>query len=184
MGKREQTIDTILQTTMKLLASEGLGKLSMRRVANESSVSLSNLQYYFKDIEALLITVVANYFEWCAQEVQDNISNSQDARFETFLRNILTDHLVEGGKTDRCIMFREIWALSSRSTAIDTAVNQYYNAYCKQVVSTLANYSAQPAVVAALLLPYVEGYSIMGNSLTLDKKQVMDSLIAVIVGLG
>jgi AcrR family transcriptional regulator len=65
MDKKEERLNHILQATITILSKEGAEKLSMRKVAKAVNLSLSNLQYYYRDKDILLIATVKYYFESC-----------------------------------------------------------------------------------------------------------------------
>ncbi|UXP31827.1 hypothetical protein N6H18_15880 [Reichenbachiella agarivorans] len=185
MSAREQKQQQIIQVTHQILVRDGMGKLSMRRVAGDANMSLSNLQYYYKDLDTLLIAVIIDYFAWYTNEVAENLTKTLEnqSNFESFLRAILNDHLVPGGKTERCSMFREIWSLATRNPTIESTVKEHYKSYVQQTVQLISQFTPKPDATAAILLPYVEGYSIMGDSLTLNKSEVIDLLVKFVINL-
>lgn len=180
MGKREEKIAHIIQQTIQLLIQEGIGGLSMRKVADLAQIRLSNLQYYFKDRNELLKATIAHYFKQCEEDILQNLplpSEASQTTLEVVLREILNKGLIAGETNAQCAMFREIWALATRSAPIGKLVQQYYQQYCQWLVSLIAAYTTEPQVVVSLLLPYVEGYSIMGAALPLSKEQIIDLLL-------
>jgi AcrR family transcriptional regulator len=105
----------ILQAARALLAAEGYAGLSMRRVAQEAGMSLSNVQHYYgsKDqlLEALLLTTMDTF-----QARMDGIAAamSERSQLERFLSTVdmfleeITDPVIHA-------LFFEIWALASRN---------------------------------------------------------------------
>jgi AcrR family transcriptional regulator len=104
----------ILLVARRLLASGGYAGLSMRRVAVEAGMSLSNLQHYYGSkeqlLEALLLTTMDEF-----QAKMDRISVAMAGRpqVERFLTTVdmfldeITDPVMHA-------IFFEIWALASR----------------------------------------------------------------------
>jgi AcrR family transcriptional regulator len=104
----------ILQAARALLAAEGYAGLSMRRVAQASGMSLSNVQHYYgsKDqlLEALLLTTMDAF-----QARMDGIATamSERSQLERFLSTVdmfleeITEPVIHA-------LFFEIWALASR----------------------------------------------------------------------
>src|SRR5438105_14355686 len=88
----------ILQAARALLATEGYAGLSMRRVASESGMSLSNVQHYYgsKDqrLEALLLTTMDAF-----QARMDRISAAITQRSE-LARFLSTSDMVPSECTD------------------------------------------------------------------------------------
>lgn len=182
MKKREDKINIIIQSTISLLQEEGAGNLSMRKVAERSVMTLSNLQYYYKDKDELLLATAAYYFKRCEEEVMktwESLKMFEAFPEQKFIREILSAILVEEGQNDFA-MFREIWALSLRNKALAESVHQYYRKYCVWLVELISSFSKCPEKVVALLVPYVEGYSIMGSAIPLDKKGTIDLLSGLI----
>ena len=105
----------ILHAARALLAADGYAGLSMRRVAAEVGMSLSNVQHYYQSkdvlIEALLLYTMDVF-----QAKMDGISAEMDSatRVEQFLSTIdmfleeITDPVTHA-------IFFEIWALASRN---------------------------------------------------------------------
>ena len=105
----------IMQAARALLAAEGYAGLSMRRVAAEVGMSLSNLQHYYQSkdawLEALLLTTM-NLFQAKIDAISAAMADSAPlARFlstvDMFLDEI-TDPVTHA-------IFFEIWALASRN---------------------------------------------------------------------
>ena len=104
----------ILQAARALLAAEGYAGLSMRRVAQDAGMSLSNVQHYYGSkerlLEALLLTTMDEF-----QAKMDRIAVTMAGRpqVERFLSTIdmFLDEITE--PVTHAIFF-EIWALASR----------------------------------------------------------------------
>ena len=113
-GKGLERAHDILLAARRLLAAEGYAGLSMRRVAQESGMSLSNVQHYYasKDVlvEALLLYIMDVFQAKMDSIALGMIGRPQVERFLTtvdmFLEEI-TDPVMHA-------VFFEIWALASR----------------------------------------------------------------------
>lgn len=104
----------ILAAARSLLATEGYAGLSMRRVAQEAGMSLSNVQHYYASrdllLEALLLTTMDAF-----QARMDAIAAAmrEHSQLERFLSTVdmfleeITDPVTHA-------LFFEIWALASR----------------------------------------------------------------------
>lgn len=104
----------ILHAARRLLAAEGYAGLSMRRVAAEAGIRLSNVQHYYPNKQVLLEALLL-YTMDVFQSKMDSISRAMtdsapSARFlstvDMFLDEI-TDPVTHA-------IFFEIWALASR----------------------------------------------------------------------
>jgi AcrR family transcriptional regulator len=105
----------ILRAARALLAAEGYAGLSMRRVAAEVGISLSNVQHYYQSKESLVEALLL-YTMDVFQAKMDGISAEMvsASRSEQFLSTVdmfldeITDPVTHA-------IFFEIWALASRN---------------------------------------------------------------------
>jgi AcrR family transcriptional regulator len=104
----------ILLAARALLAREGYAGLSMRRVAQDAGMSLSNVQHYYGSkeqlLEALLLTIMDEF-----QSKMDRIAVAMAGRpqVERFLSTVdmFLDEITD---PEKHAIFFEIWALASR----------------------------------------------------------------------
>lgn len=186
MEEKIDRAEHIIQVTIALLGEEGADNLSMRKVAKAANISLSNLQYYYRNREALLISTVERYFKECEEEVIQMLHVSEIESISTpklFFENLLELIFFDGKTNPKTIMFREIAALSSRNKELETAVSKYYKEYCNWLEQIIGKYSEQPEHVVSLLVPYIEGYSNIGTVLPLDKKAIIQMFLTYILSL-
>ncbi|MES2318612.1 MAG: TetR/AcrR family transcriptional regulator [Pseudomonadota bacterium] len=105
----------ILHAARSLLAADGYAGLSMRRVAAEVGISLSNVQHYYQSKDALLEALLLYTME-LFQTKMDSISAAMTSasRIDRFLSTCdmfleeLTDPVTHA-------IFFELWALASRN---------------------------------------------------------------------
>jgi len=187
MDKKEERLNHILQATITILSKEGAEKLSMRKVAKIANLSLSNLQYYYRDKDLLLIATVKYYFESCKEEVTQAIALLTAGSMpstEAFLLKLLNMLLVEGRSNDQVLMFQEIWTLSARNEELERAVETYYKNYCTWLIDLISTFSKEPEVIVSLLVPFVEGYTIVSNVIPLDKERIIQMMVKIIASIG
>ena len=180
MDKKEERLNQILKATINILSEEGADQLSMRKVAKAANLSLSNLQYYYKDRDLLLIATTQHYFQTCKEEVIHTLNllkAESTPSLEVLLEKLLNLLLLDGKANSQTRMFQEIWALSSRNNELQQAVETYYKNYCIWMVELIAAFSAHPERIVSLLVPYAEGYAIVGTVIPMSK----DSIIPLIV---
>lgn len=173
----------ILECALKLLIETGDAGLTMRRIADCAGMRLSNVQYYFKSRDDVLIAMVAQYFDECADNLlkltEESKAQTQSERVK-FLVNAGLSHGQE--ISDMCRAFREIWAISSRNDIIDQCLMDYY----RRFADVLADYAfgdefdaADREKLKALLIPYFEGYSVTARSLALENNVVVDMVTEI-----
>jgi AcrR family transcriptional regulator len=105
----------ILQAARTVLAAEGYAGLSMRRVAGEVGISLSNVQHYYQSKDALLEAVLLYTMDVFQAKI-DEISAAMhsESPIDRFLSTVdmfldeITDPVTHA-------IFFEIWALASRN---------------------------------------------------------------------
>lgn len=156
----------------------------MRKVAAEANRSLGNVQYHFKDKTALMGGLAEYYFAECMDLLVGYARDTEEgADPESGVRGLISfymDHLDH--LTDMCRIFRELWALSTRSPELHEQLITYYRMSVEQFADLFApmGYSSEASArVASLLIPYFEGYSIAGEALPLSKDEMTDLLVRV-----
>lgn len=186
MDKKEERLDQILQTTITILSNEGADKLSMRKVAKMANLSLSNLQYYYRDRDVLLIATVKFYFESCKEEVTQAIkvlTAESTPTKKVFFEKVLNMLLIEGKSSEKILMFQEIWTLSARNKELEKAVEVYYKTYCFWLIDLVSLFSNEPEAILSLLVPFVEGYTIVNNVIPFDKERIIKMMVKLITSM-
>ena len=152
----------ILQAAREIFAADGYGGLSMRRVASQVGVSLSNVQHYYKSkdmlVEALLLDSLDQF-----QEKIDGIAASmaQATRVEQFMATI-DMFLEELGNPVIRGMFFEFWALATRNTFASTLMERMQSRERKAIYKLIQGLSPEISddeyvVRAALIVAQIEG---------------------------
>jgi AcrR family transcriptional regulator len=105
----------ILHAARGLLAAEGYAGLSMRKVAAETGMSLSNVQHYYQSKDALLEALLL-YTMDLFQSKMDSISAAMTSasRIDQFL-STCDMFLEEISDPVTHAIFFELWALASRN---------------------------------------------------------------------
>ncbi|MBS7563830.1 TetR/AcrR family transcriptional regulator [Mucilaginibacter sp. Bleaf8] len=187
MDKKEERLKHILQATISILSKEGAENLSMRKVAKVANLTLSNLQYYYRDKDLLLIATVKYYFESCKEEVTHAINlltAESTPSTEVFLVKLLNMLLIEGKSSDQILMFQEIWTLAARNKELEKAVETYYKTYCLWLIDLISMFSKEPEAIVSLLVPFVEGYTIVNNVVPLNKESIIQMIVKLILSMG
>lgn len=152
----------ILQAAREIFASEGYAGLSMRRVAGQVGVSLSNVQHYYKSkdmlVEALLLDSMNQF-----QEKIDSIASAMESASRVEQLQATVDMFLEelGNPVVRG-MFFEFWALASRNTLASTLMERMQarerKAIHKLIKGMSPDISDEEYVVrAALIVAQIEG---------------------------
>ncbi|MGL6261923.1 TetR/AcrR family transcriptional regulator [Vibrio sp. WXL103] len=179
MTEKKSKADKILDVAIELLKQEGDFALTMRRVALQTDMSLSNVQYYFKTKDELLTSMADRYFQQCLAELGEYPCIDSREGLHQFIRELL----VHGHElSDMCRIFREYWAISTRNSVIDDYLMNFYQSLVNvvsDILRPLAHDEASLTRTVSILVPFVEGYSITARALPRD----LDSMVASIEAL-
>ncbi len=95
-GRRKNTSDKILDTTLRLLAEYGYANVNMRLIASEAGVALSQLTYHFVTKKKLINAVLDKVSDTLVSNIRAELASS-DVREErlgsvsVYLRNVMKD---------------------------------------------------------------------------------------------
>ena len=168
MTKKKAKTEKILDVSIELLKSEGDFGITMRKVATLADMSLSNVQYYFKNKDALLIAMADRYFQQCLDEISSQPEPTKQQDLIAFTHIFLVHGLEI---SDMCRIFREYWALSTRNEAIEDYLSEYYQTLASILSNKLRYLAVDESSLSkavSIFIPYVEGYSITAKSLPQD----------------
>lgn len=134
----------ILSTAQAILAAEGYAGLSMRGVATQLGISLSTVQHYYTNkealVEALLTYVMDNYQAAVAQVMNAMSDKSQLERFKTIVDLIL----IEIRRPETFGVLAEIYALSNRLPFAARLVEGVYARERKEIFKLI--YGLEPKI--------------------------------------
>ena len=172
MKERSAKAEGVIDCAMALLRNEGDRGVTMRRVAQDAGMSLSNVQYYFKNKDALLKAMADRYFYRCLEDIEGEQFLFEADDVKTALRLVIRSFLAHGLEvSDMCRVFREYWALATRNTEIEGYLVNYYSRLAAVVKNKLRPLTVdEPALneAVSLFIPIVEGYSITCPALPVD----------------
>lgn len=83
MGRKKEKIgqsQRILKTAFQCLSTRGYANVSMRDIADEAGVALSQLNYYYKNKEGLFTEVVKVMMRQYLHEVEDELKSTTNAK--------------------------------------------------------------------------------------------------------
>lgn len=186
MDNRSSKENQILDCALKLLIETGDAGLTLRKLADRAGMRLSNVQYYFKSRDEVLVAMVSRYFDKCTENLV-RLTDASDAKTQRDrMRFLVRSGLAHGVEiSDMCRAFREIWAISSRNDVIDRSLMDYYRGFA----DVMAEYALggdldddRRDVLKALLVPYFEGYSVTARSLEMNVDAVALMLTDLVQG--
>jgi AcrR family transcriptional regulator len=170
----------ILHAARGLLAAEGYAGLSMRKVAAEVGISLSNVQHYYQSKDALLEALLQYTME-VFQTKMDSISAAMTSasRIDSFLSTC--DMFVEeiSDPVTHAIFF-ELWALASRNEFASNLMEKMLGRERKAIFKLIRGLN--PAISdeeymqrAVLMVAQIEGLMLF----RLSKAERRDEFMAV-----
>lgn len=152
----------ILQAAREIFAAEGYGGLSMRRVAVQAGISLSNVQHYYHSKDALVEAVLLDSLNQFQQKI-DRITATMTgaSRVDQFMSTV-DMFLEELGTPLMRGMFFEFWALATRNTFASTLMERMQARERKAIFNLIRGMSPaipdrEYMVRAALIVAQVEG---------------------------
>ena len=185
--KKNTKSGKVLDAAFELLKSAGDHGVTMRQVASTAGMSLSNVQYYYKNKDELLKALADRYFNACLEELKEVESIKSHDTLDDDLERLLALFLQHGIEvTEMCCVFREYWAISTRNEEISNHINEYYREMVKILSDKfrpVAKSEAGLAKAVSFIVPYVEGYSITARAMPNDIQTVAQTLKSIILNL-
>ncbi|MEM9304123.1 MAG: TetR/AcrR family transcriptional regulator [Pseudomonadota bacterium] len=175
---RTSRSEEIVECALALLREHGDHGLTMRQVAKRCGMTLSNVQYYFGNRNDLLTAMADRYFGRCLEDIRQLPPLPPDAAESGGLRNMLEGFLAHGLEvSEMCRVFREYWAIATREDAVADYLVRYYRELATILSEKLQPLAASPEALAravAVIIPYVEGYSITAPAHPIGFKPTCD----------
>lgn len=152
----------ILQAAREIFAAEGYGGLTMRRVAAQVGVSLSNVQHYYKSKDMLVEALLLDSLDQFQERIDAITASMADApRVDQFMATI-DMFLEELGTPLMRGMFFESWALATRNKFASTVMEKMQSRERKAIFNLIRGLSPKIAdseymIRAALIVAQIEG---------------------------
>lgn len=181
-------IQHVLQTAMTILKESGDQGLTMRKVAEAADMRLSNVQYYFKTKDLLLSALLEGFLLDYAQSMQ-SLTLADEIDTEKKLKHLTLHILSDIEKSDCAVVFKEIWAIAERNSAVKKSVNEYYVKLHQMLFDELKQVAPKNCKdqtlnnAVAILLPFIEGYCITSANLKVSSKKLAEQLAQVLYNL-
>lgn len=180
---KEKTSVKILNTAFECLAANGYANVSMRNIADEAGVALSQLAYYYKNKENLFSEVINIIMVQYLNEIEDTLKSSTDAKDKLallvrYFKELIRNH------PKRLRLFIDFTAQALWIPSFRKQLDTLFNAIIKIIERNLPNdkitenkslpeYSSES--IAKLVFGTLFGTSIQ-IMLGISKDSVFDSL--------
>jgi AcrR family transcriptional regulator len=178
-------IEHILNCAMNILIESGDQGLTMRKVAQAADMRLSNVQYYFKTKELLLGALLEGFLLEYAESMQLLSFSKQHAPEKKL--SVLALHILNDIQSSDCaVVFKEIWAIAERNSAVKKALDEYYKKLYAMLFDALKQAAPENCQgkqldnAVVILLPFIEGYCITFSNLKVSTKKLSEQLGAIL----
>ncbi len=183
-GKGLQRAEEILLAARDILVAEGYAGLTLRGIAQRVNVSLSNVQHYYKGLDALMEALLVYLMDGYQRQIETLIKSMSDSTQRERLLAVMDLLLSEGRKTEVCGVFVEAWALGQRQPFAAQVMEQIQERERKELYKLM--YGLNPAIGAreckhraALSVMLIHGLMVEipheGTS-TLSRKHLEDAI--------
>lgn len=185
--KKTAKTEKIIDCALLLLKTEGDYGVTMRQVAVRADMSLSNVQYYFKNKDELLKAMADRYFQACLDDIRSIESIQPVDDIKRALSAMLKEFLAHGLEiSEMCRIFREYWAIATRNPVIESYLKNYYASLSEVLSEKLQPVAANDKALekaTSVIIPFVEGYTITAPALSKDIHEVNEMLTDIVCGL-
>lgn len=167
----QETGKRIIEAARRVLIREGSNGFSLRKVAAEAGLSLSNVQYHYGTRTALLEGILSGFVDEYREDMTRYLDSAGDGReaLTGFIREILADE----ANNDEIKFFRSLFAFTDQD-ALAGQLSAFYRDVYRLLRTGLARLSGKDEDCAAVhraashILPFLNGYGMVCGSLGLD----------------
>ncbi len=163
--RRNAKVLQILASTATVLVRDGHARLSMRAVAAEAGMSLSSLQHYFENKDALLLealrTIISGYIGR-----YDDLHRQRQLSAGAILDQIIDDVVAEAARPEVCGLYFEAWAMARHHPEAGDLMLELYRRYFELVVDLVREINpalspAESRAIAFMFSAQTEGVLVM-----------------------
>lgn len=163
-AKGRAKVQEILDIARKLFTNGGYAEMTMRQVAEQTGISLSNVQHYFPTRESLLQALLESVMEAYdpAYQAIDNLNIAPREKLEAAVRYLLAD----AKKAESEKLFVEIWSVATRDPIGREIFDKMYSHHRANLARLIA--TANPELTerdvqlrAALVAMQIEGLMLL-----------------------
>ncbi len=136
-SKAPERRDQILDAMEICVREHGIGQASMRRIADQSGLSLQMVSHYFGNREQLVLAFIMRVGEKLATQVDEAISGAiPQAELKSLIQFLCSDRYKRIPGND--VIGREIWGLAERDPKVRSIVWGWYERSITKIAETIA----------------------------------------------
>ena len=161
----------ILAEAIKIVASEGYAKLTMRSLARASGMKLGALQYHFRTWNDLLNALATHIAVTYRQSFEALKSEAKTPGLADILLFILDDHAGSSLQADH--LFPQLWAMAQVEPVMASLLDNIYAEYVDLLEEQLVKIEhPAPGAEALMLMSLIEGSTLfVGKGRRWSKKE-------------
>jgi len=153
----------ILNEAIKIIATEGYGKLTMRALARASGMKLGALQYHFRTWEDMLRALAAHISNTYSQSFAALTAETDALGLRDLVKFIFDD--APGFKLHSDRLFPQLWAMARVEPVMETLLDDIYVEYLEKLEEWLVDMgSPEPRAEALALMSLLEGSTLFVGS--------------------
>jgi AcrR family transcriptional regulator len=175
----------ILNAAFKCISSKGYANVSLRNIADEAGVVLSQLNYYYKNKEGLFIEVVKMLTQQYMNEIENNLKKGESEKERIVLLIEYFQKILRKNSELFKILF-DLTSMSLWSTSLKELLNDLFNSVTglieKYILSSFPNKEKFKSYSTTTLSRIIFG-ALFGTSaqviLANEGEDIIDSLSAI-----
>jgi AcrR family transcriptional regulator len=174
--KGQKTVKKILEAARDVLIEHGYEGFTMRKIAAQANLSLGNVNYYFKNKEQLinsLLDAALSGYESVFAHILNDEKLSPAEKFSEIVRIIVIDL----GTKETTRFFPEIWAMANHNSYVQKQVNLFYQRARQYFYALIADINPaidgnRRAALALFFSASIEGHTMfIGHRKTMAGKR-------------
>ncbi len=181
------TKNKIARTARAILAKDGYGALTMRRVASACGISPGNLTYHFPSVDDLMVAAMNLGLEEYQQQIASYIKKQPTDQDKT-LTELVTFFVHDALSPRTSAVMIEFWALAQHDPSKAAFLDQTYQKASDMIVDALLDIEpdierATANQVASTLLVFSEGSTALFSRkplLAFDEKALIEIAVATL----
>jgi AcrR family transcriptional regulator len=181
------TKNKIARTAGAILAKDGYGALTMRRVASACGISPGNLTYHFPSVDDLMVAAMSLGLEEYQQQIASYIKKQPTDQDKT-LTELVTFFVHDALSPRTSAVMIEFWALAQHDPSKAAFLDQTYQKASDMIVDALLDIEpdierATANQVASTLLVFSEGSTALFSRkplLAFDEKALIEIAVATL----
>ena len=135
--RRRSTVGRVLEAARDIIAEDGMGALTFRKLSSRCGMAVSNLQYYFPSSEDLFRALMRFIITECLDRLL-NISFLEISDPEQRLRTFLEVQVEDVQRKQTNAIFIALWDLAQRDAFVSKWLGEIYSVERSLLSSMLA----------------------------------------------